>query len=301
MEITNSVVLLQPGIYVLRHPKGGQPAMTVSRAPGDPSHNGRIEAIWTPGTMGATLRDGSDCIVMHVQDAPVELLVSAFVMQAGLAAPALRIDKIGLDEPGQPALSSQPSLRSLPATAAPAAQPAIPTPSPVVQPIRISNEGLSLIGHIQSIGDAVASEGQYLGDPNSGLRLEGFQAMWPDHPKEVDLAYSVTLEGLGSTQTVTTGQFCGSKGESRRLTEVTFTLVGANAHKFELEGTAHFSGGFSVPITSGMPVSGPSGLEHLTALKLSVAIALPGKQQAPMPNPWDQSPRTKVFKAKRTK
>jgi hypothetical protein len=295
MEITNSVVLLQPGIYVLRHPKGGQPPMTVSRAPGDPRHNGRIEAIWTPGTMGATLRDGSDCIVMHVQDAPVELLVSAFVAQAGLVPPALRIDKIGLDEPGQPALPSMPAA---------APQPPIPAPRPAApagQPIRISNEGLSLIGHIQGIGDAVASEGQYLGDPNSGLRLEGFQAMWPNHPKEVDLAYSVTLEGLGATQTVTTGQFCGSKGESRRVTEVTFTLVGANAHKFELEGVAHFSGGFSVPITSGMPISGPSGLEHLTALKLSVAIAQPGKQQALAPNPWDQSPRTKVFKAKRTK
>lgn len=296
MEITNSVVLLQPGIYVLRHPKGGQPPMTVSRAPGNPLHNGRIEAIWTPGTMGATLRDGSDCIVMHVQDAPAELLVSAFVTQAGAAAPALRIDKIGLDEPGQPAMPvAQPAAIAAPQVV----QQAAPAAAPASQPIRISNEGLSLIGHIERVGDAVASEGQLLGDPASGLRMEGFQAMWPNHPKEVDLAYSVTLEGLGATHTVTTGQFCGSKGESRRVTEVTFTLVGANAHKFELEGVAYFSGGFSVPITSGLPASGPSGLEHLTALKLGVAIALPGKQAAP--NPWDQSPRTKVFKAKRNK
>jgi hypothetical protein len=267
--------------------------MTVSRAPGNPLNNGRIEAIWTPGTMGATLRDGSDCIVMHVQDAPAELLVSAFVAQAGAAAPVLRIDKIGLDEPGQPAAVAPSTVgASLPPAA-------VAVPAPVQQPIRISNEGVSLIGHIERVGDAVASEGQLLGDPASGLRLEGFQAMWPNHPKEVDLAYSVTLEGLGTTQTVTTGQFCGSKGESRRLTEVTFTLVGANAHKFELEGVAYFSGGFSVPITSGLPASGPSGLEHLTALKLGVAIALPGKQQ--VANPWDQSPRTKVFKAKRNK
>lgn len=269
--------------------------MTVSRAPGNPEHNGRIEAIWTKGTMGATLRDGSDCIVMHVQDAAAELLVSAFVAQAGAAAPALRIDKIGLDEPDLQAAPSAPA-----ASFAPAAAPtAVPAPRPADQPIRISNEGVSLIGHIERVGDAVASEGQYLGDPASGLRVEGFQAMWPNHPKEVDLAYSVTLEGLGATQTVTTGQFCGSKGESRRVTEVTFTLVGANAHKFELEGVAHFSGGFSVPITSGLPASGPSGLEHLTALKLGVAIALPGRQ--PAPNPWDQSPRTKVFTAKRNK
>lgn len=272
--------------------------MTVSRAPGSPENNGRIEALWTPGTMGATLRDGSDCIVMHVQDAPAELLISAFLSQPGATVPALRIDKIGLDEPAPPALTA-PSFIAPSPLAPTAITAAMPAPRPADQPIRISDEGLSLIGHIERVGDAVAAEGELLGDPVSGFRLEGFQAMWPSHPKEVDLAYSVALEGLGATQTVTTGQFCGSKGESRRVTEVTFTLVGANAHKFELEGVAYFSGGFSVPITSGLPASGPSGLEHLTALKLGVAIAPPGKQQAP--NPWEQSPRTKVFKAKRNK
>lgn len=261
--------------------------MTISRAPGAPEHCGRLEALWTPGTQGATLRDGSDCIVMHVQDAPAELLISAFLPHVGATVPTLRVDKIGLDEPRMAAVAPQAQLSQ---AQLPQVAPATP------RPIQINDEGLSLIGHIERIGDAVAGEGQYLGDPAAGLRIEGFQAMWPDHPKDVDLAYCVTLEGLGATPTATTGQFCGSKGESRRVTEVTFTLVGANAHKFELEGVAHFSGGFTVPITSGLAASGPSGLEHLTALKLNVGLAQPGKQA--VQNPWDQSPRTKVFKAK---
>ena len=36
--------------------------------------------------------------------------------------------------------------------------------------------------------------------------------------------------------------------------------------QFALEGTAWFSGGFSMPLRSGMPASGPSGLEHRAAL-----------------------------------
>lgn len=289
MEITNSVVVLQPGIYILRYPKGGLAPLTISRAPGKPENCGRIEALWTPGTQGATLRDGSDCIVMHVQDAPAELLVSAFLPHAGAPAPTLRVDKIGLDEPG--------------AAAAPMVKaPAVTAPAPKAQPagrtIQISEEGLTLIGHIERVGDAVAPEGKYLGDPSTNLRLEGFQVMWPDHPQQVDLAYSVTLEGLGATPTVTTGQFCGSKGEARRITEVTFTLVGENARRFELKGMAHFSGGFSVPVSSGLPLSGPSGLEHLVAVTLTTAIALPQKQN--VQNPWDQSSRTKVFKTKAT-
>ncbi|KQV80228.1 hypothetical protein ASD15_15275 [Massilia sp. Root351] len=282
MEISNSVVTLKPGIYILRHPKGKLPPLSISRAPADASHSGRIEALWTPGTQGAVLRDGSDCIVMHVLDAPVELLVSAFLAHAGDAKPALRIDRVSLDQAGAEAALAP----------AAAAAPAAPQPG---RPIEISPQGLSLIGHMERNGDAVAAEGQYLGKPDANLRLEGFQLMWPDRPQGVDLAYSVSLEGSGALPTVTTGQFCGTRGNARRITEVTFTLVGEQAHRFALHGVAHFSGGFMVPVVSGLPLSGPSGMEHLTAIKLA---ALPATQaEAQAPNPWAKSARTKVFKA----
>lgn len=277
MEISNSIVVLQPGIYILRHPQGGLPALSISRAPGKPEHNGRLEALWTAGTQGAILRNGSDCIVMHVQDAPAELLVSAFLERAGDVKPVLRVDKIGLDE-------------STPPIAAPA--PAIPA----ARELTIAETGISLIGHVERVGDVVAQEGQVLGEPAKNLRLEGFQLAWPDRPQQLDMAYSVALEGIGPMAPVTTGQFCGTRNEARRITEVTLTLVGAIASKFVLEGTAYFSGGFSVPVSSGMALSGPSGLEHLTGLSLSTRIALPGERQ--QQNPWDQSARTKVFKTK---
>ncbi|GAB2853599.1 hypothetical protein GCM10027277_22510 [Pseudoduganella ginsengisoli] len=278
MEITNSVILLQPGIYILRHPNDGQPPMTISRAPGDPAHNGRIEAIWTPGTMGATLRDGSDCIVMHVQDAPAELLVSAFVQVPGLGAlPALRIDKINLDEPAPPTEAPPPSPP--------------PEAAPAERKFSISETGVSLVGHIERVGDAVATEGDLLGDPESNLRLEGFLAVWPDRPQGVDLAYNAVVEGLGLTATTGTGHYCGSKGESRRISEVTFALIGAGAGQFALEGSAHFSGGFSAPVSSGVTVKGPEN-GHLTALRLNV---IPVAAE----NPWEQAPRAKVFGIKR--
>jgi hypothetical protein len=287
MEITNSVILLQPGIYILRHPNDGQPPMTISRAPGDPAHNGRIEALWTPGTLGATLRDGSDCIVMHVQDAPAELLVSAFAAVPGLGAlPALRIDKINLDEPAAP-------------TEAPLAEPAQALPPPPAAPVEerkfyISDKGVSLVGHIERVGDAVATEGAHLGDPDSNLRLEGFLAVWPDRPQDADLAYNAVVEGLGLTTTTGTGHYCGSKGESRRIKEVTFAIIGAGAAQFALEGSAHFSGGFSAPISSGVTVKGPDH-GHLTALRLNVVpVAVAAAE-----NPWEQAPRAKVFGMKR--
>jgi hypothetical protein len=283
MEIVSSLFTLQPGMFILRHPKGGLPPLSVSRAPGNASTSGKLELLSTPSSHGSVLRDGADCIVMLITQAPVELVVSAYMANPGAVVPALKIDQIGLDAPSAaPALTAPKELSN-----------------PVNKPIEISPTGISIIGHIQSVGDVVVSDGHQLGDPVKDLRLEGFQIMWPNRPQEVDLVYGVSLEGSGATPLVKTGQFCGTRQEARRITEVSFALVGPDAHQFQLEGTAYFSGGFKTPVQSGMALSGPSGLEHLTSLCLTAVPATSTHQVSEAPkNAWDESPSTKVFKAK---
>lgn len=273
MEMKSSLVTLKPGMYILRHPKGGLPPLSISRAPGG---NGQFEVLATPRTQGSILRDGSDCIVMRVFDAPIEVLVTAYVEHAGVAAPALRVDQIGLD-------------------AAPSAAAQQAAPANGAKPIVINGTGISVIGHIERTGDIVASEGQQLGQAGSNLRLEGFQVMWPDKPAGLDLTYGLTLEGGEATPMVSVGQFCGTRNKARRITEVTFSLAGAQAQQYQLDGLAHFSGGFQTPIVSGLTISGPSGLEHLTSISLRAIAAVDTPQHKH--NPWDASPRTQVFKA----
>lgn len=262
MEITTSIVLMQPGMYILRHPKTGVAPISISLAPGG---SGKMEVLGTPGTKNCLLRGGADCLAVLISDGPVEIMVAGFMTQPGVA-PVVKIDQIGLDA----------------AVEESAAQPKLVVPS----------NGISIIGHVEQKGDVVAVSGQTLGDPGSSHRLEGFQIMWPDRPDGVDLAYSIAVEGVGAMPLVKSGNFCGTRGEARRITEVTIALVGPNASKFQLEGSAYFSGGFALPVASGMPLGGPSGVEHLTALNLRAAPA--GKTV----NPWSESSRTKVFKAK---
>jgi hypothetical protein len=222
------------------------------------------------------LRDGSDCIVMHVSHAPVEILVSAYLSQPGDTAPVLKIDRVALD-------------------AAPVAPSAVQTGGPVVAAIEISGSGVSLIGHIERTGNVVAGDGQTLGNPSTNLRLEGFQVMWPDMPNGIGLSYSVTMEGVGPIPSVSLGNFCGSRNEARRVTEVTFSLTGPQASQYQLDGKAYFSGGFEVTMASGVAISGPSGLEHLCALSLRIVAR---QQVTPqVENQWHESPRTKVFKS----
>jgi hypothetical protein len=282
MNITTSIVVLKPGMYVLRHPKGGQPALTVTRAPGTAANNGKLELLATSNTHGSILRDGGDCIVMYVSEAPVELAVSAYLSDAAAAVPALRIDQIALDS-------------ATAATGAPAKGAAAAVTAGQRQ-IQISDKGVSIIAHIERTGDMVAGDGAAVGDPAKGLRVEGFQVMWPDRPAGADLSYSINVEGMGQMPAVTTGKFCGTRGQARRITELNFTLVGPDAAQYALEGTAWFTGGFQLPISSGSTLGGPSGLEHLTALSLKVVPATAATGTAG--NPWTESATTKVFKAK---
>ena len=280
-EIKNSIVTLQPGIYILRHSKeGGRGALSVSRAAIHAFDSGKIETLSTPKTHGSVLRDGADCIVMQVSETAVDLLVTAYLTQANQAEPLLKIDKVSLDA-------------EIPEIHAP-----VQAIAPSSQAFEISHQGLSIIGHIERTGDLLASGDQCLGDPTSNLRLEGFQIMWPDRPEGIDLGYSVSLEGIGATPMVNTGKYCGTRNEAKRINEVMFVLIGPKAAQFQLKGSAYFSGGFQVPVSSGMALTGPSGLEHLTAMSLSIAPSKSPKKATV--NPWDESPRTQVFKAKQT-
>jgi hypothetical protein len=265
MELANSIVTLQPGIYILRHPQTGMPPLSIARAAANVQHNGQIQALYTPGSDGSVLRDGHDCIVMQVLNSPVDLLVTAYLDKAGASVPALKIDKIRLDGDetmGQKALE-------------------------------VPQKGLSLIGHVERAGDIVAKSGEKLGDPAKNLRIEGFQVMWPDKPAGLDLTYSARVEGMGNSPTVSVGQFCGTRNAARRIVGVTFALTGAKAAEYELKGKAFFSGGYDADIESGAALSGPSGMEHLAGIQLQVQPAAAPKKGK---GAWDASSRTKVFK-----
>lgn len=258
-RISNSVVTLQPGMYLLRHPGQGLAPLTIGRAPGNRVDGGSVQRLGTPGTDGEMLRTAADCIAVVVSGGPVELLISAFLAQHGDTVPQLRVDRVALDDAQRAAAAKAPPQPTAAAAVAPAA--------PASKAIRIKPQGISLIGHLGAGGDVVAAEGELLGDGANG-RVEGFQAMWPDRPQGVDLAYRITVEGSGPSETVKTGKFVGTRGKGHRITEVGFVLVGPEAARYRLEGDAHFSGGFVVPVASGVSLSGPSGMEHLTALSL---------------------------------
>ena len=47
-EIKSSIVTLQPGMYILRHSKDSIAPLSISRAPSQSGHAGKIESLSTP-------------------------------------------------------------------------------------------------------------------------------------------------------------------------------------------------------------------------------------------------------------
>lgn len=274
---------------MLRHPGRTAAVLSVTRAPSGNGIGGKVELLGTPGTDGSLLRSGRDCIVMLVQDATVNILVSAYLSDINGAAPSLKIDRIALD---QPDMAARPASAVSSGTAGSADNFPVAGKSATALPIQISANGISVIGHFERLGDIVASGGADPGVNGDDLRLEGFQLEWPDKPTGLDILYGVGIEGVGRMPTVKTGKYAGTRGEAKRVIELTLTLNGPDSEMFRLEGEARFSGGFHVPLSSGLPLSGPSGMEHLTGLRIDVLPV-----DANTVNPWDASASTKVFKS----
>jgi hypothetical protein len=270
MHILTSVVQLQPGLYLLRHPGPNMPPLSVTQAP---HTRAEIDVLTARASGALVLENGSDCIVMRVAHAPADLLVAAFSNTAAAMAPAMKVDRVALDAPALVPSSMSPAQRANTVTQ--------PVQRPAQNPLVIKKQGVSIIGHVEGQAAIAASEGQVCGNPASLQRLEGFQLMWPDRPDGVDLAYSVALEGQSPLPAARSGMYVGGRGHSRRITEVCITLIGPHAHRFQLQGTAYFSGGHAIALHSGVPTSGPSGLEHLTALALHTELAQPASAAAP--------------------
>ena len=225
-----------------------------------PGSRAKLETLITNKARGMSLVDGSDCIAMLVTEAPAELLIAAFSLSGTKVAPTIKIDRVALDRvaPDRVAPTSQTSVAASAAQTRAQAAPSIP------------QKGLSILASLEKQGDKLALPGELAGDINADLRLEGFQVHWPDRPEGVDLAYGVVVDGLGAMPVVSSGNFSGTRHQGKRITEVTLALVGPKAQRYQLSGRACFSGGFQLPIHSGFPLSGPSGMEHLTGLCVNI-------------------------------
>lgn len=241
--VPESFYQLPPGLYAIKRAASCNTSVHLVQLPQQGIDPVQVLSL---STNGFTLANVTDCVVLKVSGGLVQ--IAATDADSADPVPPDRLSVKRLDRDSTQLI-----------------QPAFVVPA----------NGLSVIGHIARVGDRLALPGQVLGDSSSMNSVCGLQLVWPDKPIGLDLSYRLRLEQSAPMAWATCGSFCGVRDEEARAIGFELALTGQHANEFTVEGLGFFSGGFQVPLMIGKN-QGPSGLEHLAGLTLTIKPARKG-------------------------
>lgn len=270
LKVSSRLALVSAGLYVIRYITGPMDdcASCVTLSP-SPIGKGTVDFFPAEGISRNTLAKPGDCLVMRVKGEQASVLITEFRTSGNARPIELRFDCI--------ATSSKEPLST---------QPAHDT-SMQAGPLHTE-----ITGHIERRGDVTVDQG-WLGAPDSTHRIEGFCIKVTDLPEGLVLAYSCR-SGLGSEPDFgTAGQFVGTRRQAKPITSVAFVLSGERADSFVLTGKVAFAAHPPLAIVSGTELSGPTGIEQLVALQLTITPK--ASPASPPASPWCDSSRTQIF------
>lgn len=242
---TEKLITLNPGMYLVRF--NGPPAQQESARLGITANAKPGQLVFMPsdGVEDLTLKQIGDMIVVRCRGDNGRLgVVSSVPIDTDPVG--VRIERLGAAKAGKTAgLKGATNQTSGP-------------------------RGLALSGCLEGEGDVAVAAGQWLGDPAGSARLEGFAIHWEEKPDTVDLAYACTIDRLGRTSSILSGEYCGTRGRSAPIYALNLSLLGEGAASVELLAEAVFAGCPSQVLKAGVEARGLTGAEPLVALRVSI-------------------------------
>ena len=284
IAITSSLKQLEPGMWIFRYvahtPAAVPPLVNLNPAP---FGKGTIDLFPSEGVTRNTLVKPGDCIIARVKTARAALTISEYHMAGKSSEVTLKLDRIDdrLTTPRASLVNPSKTKKGI-ANADNATLQAADSLT------------VKLLGHIQSRGDVVV-QNDWLGDPNSNHRIEGFAISCDDLPEGVTLGYSCRTTRGNQPQVVLANQFVGTRRKAMPITAVAFNLGGPNAGDYVLSGEIAFAGLPPLAIKPGKELAGPTGAEQLVALRIAISKKA---SQVDTASPWDDPAITKIFKAR---
>lgn len=282
VKVETQIVMLKQGLYLFRcasdYPEGQQVPATLQVAP---VATGQVDFFPGVGVSRNTLRSLGDCVVVRVSRGDGAVMIAKYLVPGQSAADDVQIQIDQVDTTGR-------FVRGAGARQEGA--------GPENRP-QSKLETVDLQGHVERQGDTAAVDG-WLGNPKQSARVEGFAVHWYNRPEGVDLAYQCRVQGLGDSPVIQSGGFAGTRQRGAGISSIQFSLVGPRASEFEIQGQACFASGGLQRIIGGERLSGPTGNEHLCALRLTIARRQSGEATVPRsPSPWDDPSVTQIFRS----
>lgn len=323
LKLNSRVLALESGMYIFRYasqlPEGQEVCITLQQAP---LGKGTVDFFPAEGVSRNTLARLGDCVVIRVKGGKGAVLVTEYHRASQAVSVDLRVDRIDTSESimrkapvQQPPVLAEAVTAASSGNIAPVTQPApaaslnmvTPVSAPVISTRGVASPttGISLAfeGHIERRGD-VSVQDDWLGNPDSNARLEGFAINWPNKPQGVDLAYSCKVAGQGKQPAALSGNFVGTRRKAAGIQAITFGLVGPQQKAYQISGHVVFAGSPPQAIVNGKELSGPTGYEHLVAISVRItpraqASASPAASTATprYESPWEDPTITQIYKA----
>lgn len=266
--LSSNTLQLKPGMYTARLQQV-QTMIAIGLAP--QATSGTVDFFCSDSVNNNTLQSKHDCIVIRISNNNATLLITGGDAKDLLS---LKVDKISELKGAEstyieplPSLDNEQVDNTTTFTPQIVRQPA-PQASAKVAPQKA--EKISLLGHIEWKGDVKKAVGERLGDPQTNKRLEGFAIEWRDKPEGVDIAYSCTVQGMGRSPVLLSGDFAGTKARNAAIVGVSISLIGKNSTKYVLEGSAFFAGVDPQELRPEIECKGPTGQEQLVSLEIKV-------------------------------
>ncbi len=130
---------------------------------------------------------------------------------------------------------------------------------------------LNVLVHQQSFDDLTGREAQWIGIKGRSKRLEGFQVSFKENIPGLKLEYQCHLQGHGDSNWKSADEFCGTRGEKRRLEGFAMRLSGQLAPYFKVVYGCHIQSSGDISGVLGDNYCGTKGLGK-RAESLSVYI-----------------------------
>lgn len=272
IHVRTALKVLSPGMYTVRHlgtqtssASASQLSIPLALSQAPIQTDGDIEFICPDGITHQTLATSGDYLLLNIKGGDAVLAASKY-------APRALVDKVDIHwriEPLSQHESARQSHRSpqprrLHSNRTAEASSTQRTESASTMPL------MQVSGHAERHGDIHAAAGEWLGDPESQIRLEGLRILWQNAPAGVELIAG--CKAGQHTQQVKNGDFLGTRQQATPIRQLAVCLTGPNADNYILSGEAAFTDGSRQPLGDSRAVRGNAN-SYLVAMKVSITPA----------------------------
>lgn len=273
VSLTSKILPIQRGLFVIRYTaavdRQWPPKVMITAMPG---FGQDVQFLWSPEGEDGMLSGPGTAVALRVA-ADVKLNVT-LAADEYCTSTEVTLETERLDQEGGFTAAPRPRSAAAMSSSVPEVRPTHAMASAEI--------ACDVLAHVSRRGDVRAQAGEWIGDEQSPLAVEGVAVKLLSAPPGLGIGYAAHSRGVARPNTGRDGSFAGTRGKALPLTGVDFGLNGGVAPEFEVVASVAFSDG-RVLDKRGAKVSFSSHSDDVvvTGIRVSVGAVRAGASASP--------------------